>query len=73
MSRRYLNTYLDEFLWRRINTTDRYDASERILDAIADQYPLDDVDPTQTLFLESFLDLNLDNDIIDCEGNIDIP
>lgn len=66
MSRRYLNTYIDEFLWRRANSTSRYDAGERLLDAISNQYDLGD----ERLDLEEFADIDLDDEIIDIEGNL---
>ncbi|CAF1097277.1 unnamed protein product [Brachionus calyciflorus] len=35
----YLKSYLDDFMWRRMVTSSRYDAYEKILDEIAKYYP----------------------------------
>jgi transposase-like protein len=41
VSRKYLNAYLTEFMWRKNTTSARYDATEAIIDAIAQSCPLD--------------------------------
>lgn len=40
VSRNYLQTYLDEFCWRRKNCKNKYDAAEVMLDTIAKHYPI---------------------------------
>jgi hypothetical protein len=39
VNRKYLASYLDEFMWRRSMCEDRYDAAEKILEVLAQMYP----------------------------------
>jgi hypothetical protein len=41
VSRKFLNSYLTEFMWRRNYTNDRFGACEAIVDAIAHEFPLE--------------------------------
>jgi hypothetical protein len=41
VSRKFLNSYLTEFMWRRNYTDDRFGACEAIVDAIAHEFPLE--------------------------------
>ncbi len=70
VSRKYLNSYLTEFMWRRSTTTARYDSCEAIIDAIAKEYPLDSI-ANVVDDLEKF-DLGFEFEEESDEANLDV-
>ena len=68
VSRRYLNSYLDEFLWRRNTCKSRFEAVDKILTAIAEQYPpCDDLISCDSLTesVDDIIDNLLDSETIE--------
>jgi len=62
VSRKFLNSYLTEFMWRRNHTNDRFGACETIVDAIAQEYPFDS---GKSIF-NDFEKLEIENDYWNC-------
>jgi transposase-like protein len=81
VSRKYLNAYLTEFMWRKNTTTARYDATEAIIDAIAQSFPLNNseslIEKVKKLTVEdkeeSETEKYLDVDDIGKQDNFPLP
>ncbi len=45
ISRGLIETYLQEFMWRKMKTANRVDCFNKLLSVVRDQYPVVEIEP----------------------------